>query len=207
MISLFIDTSMPNVTIALVKDNDVVSIIQEDIVCEHSKYTVGFVKKVIDDAGIDANDIGKIFVVNGPGSFTGVRIGVTVAKTYGYLVNKNIVPVSSLKALALSSDSNGVIMSVISANKSSYYVGIYDDKYNNVIDEQFVKKDGLLELINMYDIDNIISNDFNVISSYKLNKVKLDVKKIVNYYMDMDSVNCYALVPNYLKLPQAMENK
>lgn len=207
MISLFIDTSISNVTIALVKDNSILSIIQEDIVCEHSKYGTSFVKRVIDDAGIDANEIDKIYVVNGPGSFTGVRIGVTIAKTYGYLINKEIIPVCSLKGLAISYDNSGVIMSVISANKSSYYVSIYDSNYDNIISEECVSRDKLLELIDKYNVKDIVSNDFNVIGVNKLNKVKLDVLKIINYYSKMNGVNCFALVPNYLKLPQAMESK
>lgn len=207
MISLFIDTSVSNVTIALVRDMEVVSIIQEDISYEHSKYATSFVKKVIDDALVDANDIDKIYVVNGPGSFTGVRIGVTIAKTYGYLINKNIIAVSSLKGLAISSNVDDVIMSVISANKSSYYVSIYDSNYNNVINEECVSRDKLLELINKYNVKNIVSNDFNVIGIHKLMKVKLDVLKIIDYYKNIDGINYYALVPNYLKLPQAMESK
>jgi tRNA threonylcarbamoyl adenosine modification protein YeaZ len=206
MISLFIDTSMANVSISIVKDNKILSIVQEEIPNEHSKYATSYVKRVIDDAGIDANDIDNILVVNGPGSFTGVRIGVTIAKTYGYLINKEIIPVSSLKSLAISSNKNGNVMSVITANRSSYYVGIYDSEYNNLIDEEFVSRDKLLELINKYN-PYIVSNDFNVVSVHKLNKVNLDVLKIVDYYKDMDKVNYHALVPNYLKLPQAMENR
>ena len=206
MISLFIDTSMTNVSISIVKDNKIMSIIQEDIPNEHSKYATSYVKKVIDDAGIDANDVDNILVVNGPGSFTGVRIGVTIAKTYGYLIDKGIIPVSSLKSLAISSKHDGVVMSVISANRSSYYVGVYDNNYNEIINEQFVSRDKLLELINLYN-PYIVSNDFNVVSVYRFNKVNLDVLEIVNYYKDKNKVNYHALVPNYLKLPQAMENR
>ena len=206
MISLFIDTSMANVSISIIKDNKILSIIQEDIPNEHSKYATSYVKKVIDDAGIDANDVDNILVVNGPGSFTGVRIGVTIAKTYGYLIDKGIIPVSSLKSLAISSKHDGVVMSVISANRSSYYVGIYDNDYNEIIDEEFVSRDKLLELINLYN-PYIVSNDFNVVSVYRFNKVNLDVLEIVNYYKDKNKVNYHALVPNYLKLPQAMENR
>jgi len=206
MINLFIDTSMANVSISIVKDGKILSIIQEEIPNEHSKYATSYVKRVIDEAGIDANDIDNILVVNGPGSFTGVRIGVTIAKTYGYLINKEIIPVSSLKALAISSNNNGNVMSVITANRSSYYVGIYDNEYNNIIDEEFVSRDKLLELIDKYN-PYIVSNDFNVIGVHKLNKVNLDVVRIVDYYKDVDKVNYHALVPNYLKLPQAMENR
>ena len=206
MISLFIDTSMKNVSISIVKDNKIMSIIQEDIPNEHSKYATSYVKKVIDDAGIDANDIDDILVVNGPGSFTGVRIGVTIAKTYGYLINKELIPVSSLKSLAISSNKDCTVMSVIQANRNNFYVGIYDSKYNNLIDEQFVSSNKLIELIEEYN-PYIVSNDFYVLGIYKFNKVNLDILRIVDYYKDMDKVNYHALVPNYLKLPQAMENK
>ena len=206
MISLFIDTSMKNVSISIVKDNKIMSIIQEDIPNEHSKYATSYVKKVIDDAGIDANDIDNILVVNGPGSFTGVRIGVTIAKTYGYLINKDLIPVSSLKSLAISSNKDSIVMSVIQANRSNFYVGIYDSKYNNLIDEQFVSSNKLIELIEEYN-PYIVSNDFYVLGTYKFNKINLDILRIVDYYKDMNKVNYHALVPNYLKLPQAMENK
>ena len=206
MISLFIDTSMKNVSISIVKENKIMSINQEDIPNEHSKYATSYVKKVIDDAGIDANDIDDILVVNGPGSFTGVRIGVTIAKTYGYLINKDLIPVSSLKSLAISSNKDSIVMSVIQANRSNFYVGIYDSKYNNLIDEKFVSSNKLIELIEEYN-PYIVSNDFYVLGMYKFNKVSLDILRIVDYYKDMNKVNYHALVPNYLKLPQAMENK
>ena len=206
MISLFIDTSISNVSISIVKDNKIMSIIQEDIPNEHSKYATSYVKKVIDDAGIDANDIDDILVVNGPGSFTGVRIGVTIAKTYGYLINKELISVSSLKSLAISSNKDSIVMSVIQANRSNFYVGIYDSKYNNLIDEQFVSSNKLIELIEEYN-PYIVSNDFYVLGIYKFNKISLDILRIVDYYKDMNKVNYHALVPNYLKLPQAMENK
>ena len=206
MISLFIDTSMKNVSISIVKDNKIMSIIQEDIPNEHSKYATSYVKKVIDDAEIDANDIDDILVVNGPGSFTGVRIGVTIAKTYGYLINKELIPVSSLKSLAISSQKKDIVMSVIAANRNNYYVGIYDSEYNELIQEQFVSANRLLELINEYN-PYIVSNDFYVLGMYKFNKVSLDILRIVDYYKDMNKVNYHALVPNYLKLPQAMENR
>ena len=206
MISLFIDTSCANVSISIIKDGKLLSNICEDIPNEHSKYVTSYVRKAIDEANIDANDIDKLFVVNGPGSFTGVRIGVTIAKTYGYLINKNVTPVSSLKSLAISSNHCGTVMSVISANRNNYYVGIYDNEYNDLIEEKFIDVNGLVKLIEDYN-PYIVSNDYNVISIYKFNKVKLDTLGIVEYYMNSDGVNYHKLVPNYLKLPQAMENK
>ena len=206
MISLFIDTSLVNVSISIIKDGKILSLIEKEIPNMHSAYATKFVKDALDEARIDANDIDNIFVVNGPGSFTGVRIGVTIAKTYGYLIKKDITPVSSLKSLAISSEHDGVILSMIPANKSNYYVGVYDKELNEIVAEQFMNKDKILELCNKYN-PYIVSVDTSIIGTYKINKQKLDVLKITNYYMDKEKENYYKLVPNYLKQPQALEAK
>ena len=206
MISLFIDTSLVNVSISIIKDGKILSLISKEIPNMHSVYATKFVKDAIDEANIDANDVDNIFVINGPGSFTGVRIGVTIAKTYGYLIKKDIIPVSSLKSLAISANYNGTILSMIPANKSNYYVGIYDNDYNEIIPEQFMNKEKILELCSQYN-PYIVGVDTSVIGTYKINKQNLDVLRITNYYMNHEKVNYYKLVPNYLKLPQALEGK
>ena len=206
MISLFIDTSLTNVSISVLKDNKILSLINKEIPNMHSAYVTKFIKDCLDEANIDANDINNIVVVNGPGSFTGVRIGVTIAKTYGYLIKKDIIPVSSLKSLAISSSHDGIIMSVIPANKSSYYVGIYDDNYNELIKEECMNKEKIYNLCNEYN-PYIVGIDTSIIGTYKINKQELDIPKIISYYKDKEKVNYYKLVPNYLKLPQALEGK
>ena len=207
MISLFIDTSFSDVSIAIINDNKLVASRSDNIPMEHSKYVVRYVKEVLDDANIDANQVDNIMVCVGPGSFTGVRIGVTIAKTYGYLINKYISPVSSLKELAISSDSdNKYILSLISARHNNYYVGLYNNYYDDIESEAFMSKEDVIDLIEKYH-PYIVSNDYDVISNYKVNKVKIDILKVVKYYMDKEKINYHYLVPNYLKLPQAMENK
>ncbi len=206
MISLFIDTSLVNVSISLIKDNDVLSLISEDMPNMHSIYATKFVKDALDNAGIDANQVDNIMVVNGPGSFTGVRIGVTIAKTYGFLINKYITPVSSLKSLAISAHKDEIMMSLIPANKSNYYVSIYDKDYNEIVEEQFASRDTVIQLCDKYN-PYIVGVDTSVIGKYKINKQKLDIVRIVNYYIDKEKVNYYKILPNYLKLPQALEDK
>ena len=206
MISLFIDTSMANVSISVVKDGKILSLIEKNIPNMHSSYATKYVKDALDMANIDANDVDNIMVVVGPGSFTGVRIGVTIAKTYGYLIKKDITPISSLKCLAISAKYDDLVMSIIPANKSSYYVGIYDKDYNTVNDECFMTKEDVLTLCDKYN-PYIVGIDQSIIGKYKINKQNLDVLKIVHYYMDKERVNPHGLVPNYLKLPQALEGK
>ena len=69
-------------------------------------------------------------------------------------------------------------MSVIPANKSNYYVGIYDNKYNELIDEQFMNKEDILRLCNEYN-PYVVGVDTSVIGKYKINKQNLDIVKIL----------------------------
>lgn len=208
MICLFIDTSLVNVSISIVKDGKILAIIQKDIPNMHSVYTTKFIKDVIDKAGIKPMMIDKIMVVVGPGSFTGIRIGVTIAKTYGYLIKKDITPVSSLRALAISSGYSGLVMSLIPANKNEYYMAIYDNDKDIVIEESMVsvKKDIIYKMYEKYN-PYVVKVDDEDINGIKINKVKLDVLKVVNYYIDKESVNCHKLLPDYKKLPQAVIDK
>ena len=206
MISLFIDTSLSSVSISVIKDDKILSLIEKDIPNMHSIYTTSYLKKALDDANINPLEVDNIYIVNGPGSFTGLRIGVTIAKTYGHLIDKNLTPVSTLKAIAISSDYKGIIMSIIKANKSNYYVGIYDKNYQNVIEENFINLSNLMDLVNKYHPYIVTTEDINI-DNIQINKINIDILKIINYYQDKEKVNYYALVPNYIKQPQAVEDK
>ena len=203
MISLFIDTSNSDVSIAVCKDDEILASICDSIPNMHSVYVVPYLEKIVNEAGVDFSDIDKIMVVNGPGSFTGIRIGLTVAKILGYCLNKCIIPVSSLKALALSS-SGDYIMSIIDARNDNYYIGFYDRYYNEIIPEHFANIKEINDLLLKYDDVCLVSNSELNINNYIVNKVSYDVLNIVNYYKDEEEIDAHNLKSNYLKLPQAV---
>lgn len=205
MISLFIDTSSSDVSIAIIKDKNILASISKETPNEHSIYTVKYLDDILKESNLNPEDIDKIMIVNGPGSFTGVRIGVTVAKTYAYLLKKDIITISSLKMLALSTN-HDYIMSLIDAKHDNYYIGLYDKDNNEIIKEQFIHIDKLLEIINKYNPKLVSDNDI-IINNIKVPKQKLDFVKIVEYYKDNKTLNPHSVVPNYLKLPQALEDK
>ena len=101
MKALYIDTSSADVSISLLDGTQELRTINENIPNKHSIYTVSYINKVLTDTNTPPEEIQKIYVVNGPGSFTGIRIGVTIAKTFAYLRNIKVVPISTLKALSL----------------------------------------------------------------------------------------------------------
>ena len=149
MITLFIDTSTSDVSIALIKDNIILSSICEKLPNQHSIYTTSYLDKILKSANVLPNMVDKIMVVNGPGSFTGVRIGVTIAKVFAYLLKKEVICLSSLKIRSLSVE-HDYCLSLINANRGNYYIGLYDKDNDEVIDEQFNSYDEVCRL-NMKD--------------------------------------------------------
>ncbi len=205
MISLFIDTSSIDVSIAIIKDNKILSSITKEATGTHSIYTTKYLDDMLKEAKLKPKDINKIMVVNGPGSFTGVRIGVTIAKTYSYLLNIPVIPVSSLKMLSLSLD-HDYCLAIINANHDNYYFALYDKDNKEITKEQFNTKKVVEEIIEKYN--PLIISDNNIeINNIKVPKQKLNFLNIVNYYKNKKEVNPHLLVPNYLKLPEAMEKK
>ena len=205
MITLFIDTSSSDVSIAILKEEKILFQKNESIPNKHSIYTIPFIEEAINKSNLKPKDINRIMVVNGPGSFTGLRIGVTIAKVYAYLNDIEVIPISSLKMISLSRPHN-YCLSLIDAHHDNYYIGLYDKDNNEVIEEQFNTKEKVLELIDKYNpivlSPEPINND-KIISS----KQELNISNIYSYYKDKEPTNYHLLVPKYLKLPQALEEK
>lgn len=203
MITLFIDTSNQDVSIALLKDGKIINKITKSIPNEHSKYAVSYIDEVLKKSEITPKEVQSIMVVIGPGSFTGVRIGLTIAKVYALLNNIKVTLISSLKCLAIGNNKNKYILSLINARNDNYYIGFYDNNYNDVINEHFGNIEEVNDIINKYDDVLVVSNDSDNDNVKVINE--LDIESIYDYYKDKVKVNPHMVLPNYLKLPQVLE--
>ena len=173
---LFIDTHDELITIAL-KTKDNLYIKTQESEYSHSIYTMPMIAAVFDENKLDIKDLEKIIVVNGPGSFTGIRIGLISAKTIAYALNIKINTISSLMAYLISSDIKKDKMAIIEDNKG-YYIAATDKDNNIILDEQYVTE-----------------NNYN----YTVVEHKLDIKKIINYLKDAESENPHFIKANYIK--------
>ena len=95
MISLFLDTSSKKLEVILVKDNEVLSKKELESINDHASHLVPFIDEVLKENSMTTKDINKVFVVNGPGSFTGIRIGLSTLKAFSFVDNKKIFSLSS----------------------------------------------------------------------------------------------------------------
>lgn len=196
MISLVIDTAVSNLLISVVKDNVVLSTFNQRIEKDLSAVMFEALDNTIKDAKIDKKEINNIFVSVGPGSFTGVRIGVTVAKTYAWALGLKVIPVSSLEMMC--SGYNEVCTPLIDARRGYVYCGKYDNDLNKLRDDQYISLESVIE----DDTKYISFDSFDGINIYE---PIYDILKIINKHINDEGVNPHNLNPRYLKLTEAEE--
>ncbi|UUZ92197.1 tRNA (adenosine(37)-N6)-threonylcarbamoyltransferase complex dimerization subunit type 1 TsaB [Paenibacillus sp. P25] len=98
---LSIDTSTPSMTVALSRGGELLGEYSSRAERNHSLYLVPAIEKVMEEAGVRPRDLSAVASGIGPGSYTGIRIGVTVAKTYAWTHKLALLGVSTLEAIAL----------------------------------------------------------------------------------------------------------
>jgi len=201
MISLVIDTSISIPTIAIIKDDKVLYRYHEKIASDMSSKILPIIDDAIKNTNIELKNIDKIFVINGPGSFTGVRIGVTIGKTIAYSLNKEIIPLSSLEFMSSIDTDKKYIIPMIDARRGNVFGAIYDNDLNCIKKDSLINKEELLKdiddnylLVSYDNIENCIIPNQNLL-------------KIVNKHISDTSMNPHDLKPNYLKLTEAEENR
>lgn len=123
---LAIDTSNVVMGVALVEGDTVKGEIVTNIKKDHSARVMPAIQSLLKDCGVSPSELGLIVVARGPGSYTGVRIGTTIAKTLAWALKIPIVGVSSLEVLAANGKYfSGVISPFFDARRGQIYTGLY----------------------------------------------------------------------------------
>lgn len=173
---LFIDTHLNDIVYILFKDNKIVNKI---IVSnkEHSKYLMPTLKELLNDIIPES-----ILIVNGPGSFTSVRLGVTIAKTLAYTLNIPIRVISSLECLAVSTNVDEKIVAF--SDNNGYYVGIFDNNIDKIGEYVYLSNSEFKEY----------SLEYSVLSD-----IELDYEKIIKFGLNKQPINPHEVNPIYVK--------
>lgn len=123
---LAIDTSSRNATVAILENKNVIINLHNNDEKTHSQKLMPMIDEAFNKSNLSLQDINLISCCLGPGSFTGVRIGIATAKAFSDSKNIPTVGVSSLEALAYSLNKNGIICSLINANNGNVYAGLFE---------------------------------------------------------------------------------
>ena len=174
--NLFIDTHLNDVVIILEENGKIKKQKILKDVPENSKVIMPTIKKVLAKEVPDS-----IIVVNGPGSFTGVRLGVTIAKTLAFTMQKPIRTITSLECLAISTDEDEKIVAF--SDKNGYYIGIFDNEYNLVGNYEYLSNSEYEEYCKKYQVLTDIKLDYNKIITYALTKKELNPHEVNPIYV------------------------
>ena len=152
---LCLETATPSCSVALVHNGEVLACEEDPKGQNHSEKITLFIDSVMKKAGISYNQLDAVAISMGPGSYTGLRIGVSTAKGICYAVSKPLIAVETLEAMASGgrivissevekSSLNGSIMLVpaIDARRMEVYAAIFDENVNNIKDTEAVIIDG-----------------------------------------------------------------
>ena len=201
MISLFISTATKRLILSIIKDNNILYIYNEYNDNSLSERIMPVIDEAINKSKIELSDIDKIYVVNGPGSFTGIRVGITIAKTIAWALKKDIYTISSLELLSSTSIDTPYVVPLIDARRGYVFTALYDKDLNIILDETHILLDEFKNKISNYNVTYISEDEF----SFDVCPSNYDILKIINKHSNDKALNPHAVNPNYLKLTEAEE--
>ena len=118
---LYIDTTTPDLVVAVVEDNKITDVTARAVGVHHSEMLCGKVGEALNKANVTFHDLDCYACAIGPGSFTGIRIGISTVKGYCTAVKLPYVGVNCLEAIATSRNLDACGSAIIDAGNGYYY--------------------------------------------------------------------------------------
>ncbi|WP_077210603.1 tRNA (adenosine(37)-N6)-threonylcarbamoyltransferase complex dimerization subunit type 1 TsaB [Bacillus dakarensis] len=218
---LAIDTSNYALGIAVIDGEKVIGEYITNVKKNHSIRVMPSIERLLLDCDLKPADLTKIVVAKGPGSYTGVRIGVTIAKTLAWTLNIPLVGVSSLAILASSVGRyyQGSVSPLFDARRGQIYTGLYryeDAKFTTSVEDQILlAKDWAAQLKESSEPILFVGNDLplhkstltDILGSQALfaeiTEHNPRPAELALLGTDMEGEEIHSFVPNYIRLAEA----
>lgn len=211
---LHIDTSNQPLSVAITEGSEVLAEFNSGMRINHSITMMSQIESLLEYTKLEMKDIEGIVVAKGPGSYTGLRIGVTAAKTLAYTLNIPLYAVSSLAAIAATVRMHEfLLVPVIDARRNHVYAGIYrykgvklelveDDTYISIDDlNQKLKEQHLPYLFIGMDAEKLAEQLKG--PSYYCIPRSAEMRRLIN---ESYLVNAHTFEPTYLRISEAERN-
>lgn len=220
---LNIETATPVCSVCLARGEQVVDYRVDTQANSHAKLVTVFIEDIMRSNQIDFNDLDAIAVSAGPGSYTGLRIGVSAAKGLCMALGKPLIAVPTLQALAAQiqqhyNNNDAYFMPVLDARRQDIYTSIYNNSLNEVIKTNCVTlgndfENSLNELNKIVIGGNAVSKCKELLKSTRFHYVNVadnDSRYMVHIalekYMKKEYSNLAYFEPYYLKEFSAKTN-
>jgi len=209
---LAIDTSTMISTVTIANDSEILGDFNVNQQKTHSESLVPMIETLLELLGMEFKDIDEFVIAEGPGSFTGLRIGMTIAKTLAQVNDKKLIPISTLLALANNSSSDNLKVPMLDARGNRVYGAVYDKDFNEIIKEDLYTIENFSEMVNDLDEEIELIGDISLKYEDLFEKAKvLSInfrntigKSLIKLALEnKNDYDLYQLVPNYLRKSQA----
>lgn len=222
---LAVDTSSKLCSVAILEDTNLIKKLELDNGLTHSETLMPLIQQLLNECSLSLNNIDLLVSDVGPGSFTGIRIGVSSCKAFSDSLNIPCVGISSLEVLAYNIQNDGIICSTIDCKNNNCYFALYElnsGNYNVLIEPCAKSVNDVLDLLNSQYYNKCISFVGDGIPSEKLhsiydNNADSEVNKnIISSYLNVENLGTAGykkfinnkkigeeILPLYLKKPQA----
>lgn len=216
---LALDSSAVAASAAIVEDGKILGENYINVGLTHSQTLLPMLKSLLQCSGLTIKDIDLLSITNGPGSFTGVRIGVAAIKGLAFADDKPCAPVSTLESLAYNlSGSDCIACAVMDARCNQVYNAMFDcseDGIKRLTEDAAIKIDELPEILSNYDKQVVLVGD-GASLCYEALKDRLPNIKLAPAHLSFQRASSVAfaaekakavpaseLLPLYLRMPQA----
>ncbi|GEM02874.1 tRNA threonylcarbamoyladenosine biosynthesis protein TsaB [Halolactibacillus halophilus] len=213
---LAMDTSTDVLSVSLHNNQEIIEEYSSKNKNKHSTRLMPAIDRIMKEAKVTPQDLTKIVVGMGPGSYTGVRIALSTAKTMAWTLNIPVVGVSSLRALSLQASGDDLVCSFLDARRGLVYAGLYDKEGNEVLPEVNIMIDEWLEkLVALNKPVTFVSPDLATFQSLIRERLGeraqfkpkghhlMRAGLLAEYGKDLAPTDPHLLVPNYLRLVEA----
>ena len=201
---LAINTAFMDANIGLVLDNNKILGRTIDAKSKHSENVLKTIDEMCEEGSVLFRDIDKVAIVVGPGSFTGIRIGVAIIKALGSVnTNLKVYPITSLELMAYIYLQNHKekITCVLNALSNLYFVASFDENGKKI------KKENMVEKLDHDDKLVVLKGDLVLDDT---DSVEMDTSSLINFAKEIlkekDGISAEKLEPLYLRPSQAEAN-
>ena len=208
MISLLLDTSNQALSVAVNRNGKMLAEINTNYKKTHSETLVDYIEKVLAIAAVKKTDIDRIIAARGPGSYTGVRIGVTVAKMLSKQLDIPLYSVSSLFVLAVSKGTEGKTAPLIDARRGYVYGALYNiekSHYTELTAPLYVEFKTFLQ--SAKEAEFLLNDEEKVsIDIDKYAEISPRISQVERFEQALKLEDADQFIPDYLRISEAERN-
>ena len=192
MATILLDSSNTNLSVGIAKDNVLLDYISYEAWQRQSEYMIVELNKLLEKHNIKKEDITDVIVAKGPGSYTGVRIAITIAKTIAVALDAKLYAVSSLRV-----QKDGTVPSIclINARSNRSYVGVYQNQ-EVLLNDCIMKNDEVMKYIEDHP-DYSVCGDTKYLNIQGIESNTM--KEMLDLKDSLESINPLSLKPVYMK--------